>query len=474
MQSRAGWQTDSSTDVRVRHKGVLILCVSSFDRMHLISKQVAEALPDREVLFVATEPHANVRYVNLFDGYDPAAPDLCCAADNIRLDFNLEPAKLYRSDFRFWDQPETEDILVGRTLWTLRRVKSLLDEHDIGYVFMTGGGSLETNSVFELANQLPSVRSFRIYPFHYLSVEGGRAKYFFADNNNQRLPLWPETDLESERYRRSWEEAGRYIEAVRTGHFQPDRHARATARNNIFTPKFFGMLRSAAAHLVEIAKARLRGRPVRRTYLDRVYSFFRKCYLDLTHKDPALDESYFIYVLHHPKDSQLLLRGRQFIDQMALCRLLASNLPTGANLLIKEHPIYPGMIPIGEIRRIRSLYRNVQYVDYSVPFADIVGKASGVITVNSTAGLEAAILGVPVVTLGEGFYCGAPFARSVSNLADLTDTLGQLMVHRPESSLDDVQQVLARLFYHSESAEDLDDSAVVDCISRGILARVNA
>jgi hypothetical protein len=205
---------------------------------------------------------------------------------------------------------------------------------------------------------------------------------------------------------------------------------------------------------------------------EKVLSFFRKLYLAIKPSRYDLSGRYFIYVLHHPYDSQLLLRGRQFVDQVALCRILASNLPAETRLLIKEHPIQPGMLSIGDIRRLASLYPNAKYLDYSVRFDDIVGNAAAVITINSTAGLEAMIHGVPVVVLGEGFYRGQPFVYDIGYLRELTNTLKEVLVHPRIPTEDEVVDLLARLIYETEPEPDVDGSDIETYITNGVKRRV--
>jgi hypothetical protein len=232
------------------------------------------------------------------------------------------------------------------------------------------------------------------------------------------------------------------------------------------------MLHAALKHAVDAATAHVRGRDVPVEHLEKVRAYFRKLYLDMTRRDTQVDDATFIYVCHHPADSQLVLRARQYRDQVALCRLLASNLPAGATLLVKEHPVYPGMLPVRDVRRLQRLYPSVRYVDYSVPFSSLVKRCRGVIVINSTAGLEAAIHGVPVVVLGDCFYDRARFVRKITDLADLTDCLKSLLVDSVDFDVDDVEAVLAELVRATETAASFGDAAIVQAIGRGIRTRL--
>jgi len=460
-----------SSDGGIRD-GVLILCVSSFGRLRAIADSVTAALPQRKVLFVAAHPPAGASCVDLYAGFDGREARLAATADTIRDEFGIEPAKLYQSDLRYRYHAESEETLASRTLWVLRHAKRMIEENAIGRIFMTGGGSLETNAVFELSRRMPGLRAFRIHPFGYLDPSGSGFRHFFTDSNLQHLPVWPKIDRDSDRFQRARHDAAHYVESIAADRFRPDQFARAHARRGTFTPGVAGLLVALAKHVAEHGYARLHRRPVRNVFRQRALSFFRKAYLDVSRRSVPSDWPYFVYVLHHPADSQLLLRGRQFCDQVALCRLLAANMPAGTRLVVKEHPVNPGMLAIADMRRMRRLYANLAFADYSSSFRELVRGASGVITINSTAGLEAAILGVPVIVLGEGIYRDAPFTHTVTDFAALTDMLTSILVDRPTPKAEDIVELITCVLYHTEVAETVDDEATVAAISRGIMTRV--
>ncbi|MBO0346086.1 capsular biosynthesis protein [Roseibium sp. CAU 1637] len=80
----------------------------------------------------------------------------------------------------------------------------------------------------------------------------------------------------------------------------------------------------------------------------------------------------------------------------------ARNAPASAKLLIKSHPLDVGYENwpqvIKDISRRRGLVGRVEYIDGG-RMSDLFPLASGLVTLNSTAGLEALMAGVPVKTL---------------------------------------------------------------------------
>jgi capsular polysaccharide export protein len=119
---------------------------------------------------------------------------------------------------------------------------------------------------------------------------------------------------------------------------------------------------------------------------------------------PSLDSKFLFVPLQYQGDSQLRIFG-------GLCRNLeltinhlinaAQDLPAGWHLRVKEHPSDPftirpyleakcGALPI--------------YIDNTTDTFAQVRAAKAVITVNSSVGLEALMLGKPVVVMGEAFW----------------------------------------------------------------------
>ncbi|MCK8784592.1 capsular biosynthesis protein [Roseomonas sp. NAR14] len=81
--------------------------------------------------------------------------------------------------------------------------------------------------------------------------------------------------------------------------------------------------------------------------------------------------------------------------------------PAGTRLVIKGHPLDNGLIPWGQaIRRAARANGVADRVDYvaEAPFGPLLDACRAVVTVNSTAGLQALTAGRPVAVLGKAIY----------------------------------------------------------------------
>ncbi len=85
----------------------------------------------------------------------------------------------------------------------------------------------------------------------------------------------------------------------------------------------------------------------------------------------------------------------------------AAHAPLNSRLLVKVHPLDPGMKNWGRLVRTLAARLGVQdrvaYIDGG-NLDRIIDKAKGMVTINSTSGLRALYLKCPVVTLGEAIF----------------------------------------------------------------------
>lgn len=86
------------------------------------------------------------------------------------------------------------------------------------------------------------------------------------------------------------------------------------------------------------------------------------------------------------------------LPQVAYLWQIARDLPAGVMLVVKEHIFGIGRRP-DEFYRQLTDFKNVVLLDPLVSGADVVRAASAVATITSTAGLECALLGKPVISL---------------------------------------------------------------------------
>lgn len=126
----------------------------------------------------------------------------------------------------------------------------------------------------------------------------------------------------------------------------------------------------------------------------------------------ALDASgpLFLGLLQRPGDSQLLRHSpfpsaATFIPHVI--ESFARHAPEGARLIFKSHPLDPGLEPhattVARAAAVWGVTDRVFFTDIG-DLEKMLPKASGVVTINSTAGLTAVEHGCPTTVLGIAIY----------------------------------------------------------------------
>ncbi len=159
-----------------------------------------------------------------------------------------------------------------------------------------------------------------------------------------------------------------------------------------------------------------------RTCLD--FKRLNRCRLftmgDLKGKD------FVFYPLHTEPEISLSLLSPEFNEQLAIIHLIAKNLPAGVTLAVKEH-----LHGIG--RRPGGLYRSLEQIPNVVmasPYENAVELAKlskCAIVITGTLGLEAAALGVPVISFSQhNIYDFVPHAHVVISWMELRELLSSI------------------------------------------------
>lgn len=133
----------------------------------------------------------------------------------------------------------------------------------------------------------------------------------------------------------------------------------------------------------------------------------------------ALPQRPFVFFpLHYEPEANLLVHGSYFENQLEVVRNLARSLPVGWDLVVKEHPQMRGRRDLGFYRRLRRV-PNVRLVPAAVRSNVLIKHARMVAVISGTPGLEASLLGKPVIMFGDFPWDYAPTVHRVRALSDL-------------------------------------------------------
>lgn len=141
-------------------------------------------------------------------------------------------------------------------------------------------------------------------------------------------------------------------------------------------------------------------------------------------KPADLRAPFVFYPIHFVIESNIILRNPSCFRQEFLIDYISRVLPQDMQLYVKQHPAYTaeGLL---SLRAMRALARlgNVRFIPAQTNSFDLVRAARAVVTIHSTAGFEAVLMGRPAVVVGYPPYRGWGVTTDVSNLNDLPAAL---------------------------------------------------
>ncbi|MDC1047419.1 hypothetical protein OAQ96_01885 [Alphaproteobacteria bacterium] len=149
-----------------------------------------------------------------------------------------------------------------------------------------------------------------------------------------------------------------------------------------------------------------------------------------TYKINDLDKIKFaFYPLHSEPEVALQVLGFPYHkNQIELIRSIAASLPLGMRLIVKEHPRSYGMRPKSFYKSLLEI-PNLYFSEKEIKPIEIVKLAKLVFVISSTIGLEAAIVGKPLIILGYPKYLSIPntmFKQSL-NLFELGSDVEKIL-----------------------------------------------
>lgn len=155
--------------------------------------------------------------------------------------------------------------------------------------------------------------------------------------------------------------------------------------------------------------------------------------------DDSLGQPYLFVPLQVQNDSQIRLFGGHVTSVDHFVRLLdqaSEKLPEGWTLRVKEHPTSPIPYRLEELIQQRSRW----VIDNTTDTIQLIKASEGVITINSSVGLESLFFGKPVLTVGQAFYGFQPVVRAIDTPEEI-----RVIFSDPHSQLRFNEQVVLPL-----------------------------
>lgn len=171
-----------------------------------------------------------------------------------------------------------------------------------------------------------------------------------------------------------------------------------------------------------------RGNPLHLSWTFFIRNLKRKLKLKTIrnyYTSPCSGEDFLLYPLHfHPESSTSILSGT-YLNEFEVIQNIAFNLPQGVKLYVKDHISAYGY-PSIEFYRKLSCLPNVEILAPEAPTKKLIKESKAVITLTSTVGYEALLMGKPVFLFGEVFYKSHKNVIKIENPKNIFEIINSL------------------------------------------------
>lgn len=142
------------------------------------------------------------------------------------------------------------------------------------------------------------------------------------------------------------------------------------------------------------------------------------------------NEEFALYPIHFHPEASTSVFGSLYQDEFHTICLLASCLPIGMKLVVKDHAVNAGFQYSGFYHDLSKI-PNVVFMTPSMNIKDIIRKAKCVIVNTSTAGFEALAMGKFVFVLGSTCYDYVPWCQRVTTPEEIFERLKTEDLYEP-------------------------------------------
>jgi hypothetical protein len=154
-------------------------------------------------------------------------------------------------------------------------------------------------------------------------------------------------------------------------------------------------------------------------YLERLKSVVNSLFFKYDNLDELDKFQVVFYPLHYEPEAALFYMAEFFDNQLANIENFAKCLRHNEILIVKEHPQQPGVLLQSKFRSLKKRVPNLVFLPAEYSTYHLLKRSKLILTLGSTAGIEALILGKPVVVLGKVFYDQYEGVNALTNFDEL-------------------------------------------------------
>jgi UDP:flavonoid glycosyltransferase YjiC (YdhE family) len=183
---------------------------------------------------------------------------------------------------------------------------------------------------------------------------------------------------------------------------------------------------------------------------------------------PPRERPYVLFTLHKQPEASIDVLGSMYSNQLETIKKIIRRLPVTHELYVKEHSNSIGDRSLNFYNNIKSL-PNVKLIDPYVDSHELIKGADLVITISGTIAYEAALYGVPAITLADMFF--KPILAN--NNVDLSSiNIQEIRENLKSFRREKIIEFLAYMYANSFEGEVSDPKTSPSCVSNENIAKV--
>ncbi len=328
------------------------------------------------------------------------------------------------------ERPEPQDHVEALVVSMVQHFEAIFASERIDAVVSPVADSLIIHIFYQMARRF-GVRVLALSPNAWIREEGrpgfyiGRDEYMHCDRMEEAYRKAIKRGLtEAERKRvRRYKSSVAEFDIAKTYQAVMKRSFAASALSPNVT-RLWAYLRENAARRKEVEYYKIDVAAKAKANLLRLWRRRRsKSLLGTTALD--IPPHSVFYPMQYQPEQTTLVGGLFFANQIGTIENIAKSLPFGFTLVIKEHPRGRGARPVWQYRHL-SRFPNIRFCDADAKA--IMSRCQAVITITSTAGLEAMALDKPIILLGQCYYDFADIVYKPRSWSEVVDMLRRILI----------------------------------------------
>jgi hypothetical protein len=148
--------------------------------------------------------------------------------------------------------------------------------------------------------------------------------------------------------------------------------------------------------------------------------FFSRSFYNMMPEDFSYNN--ILFPLHFEPESSLAYMSPANSNQIELIECILKSLPDNKVLWVKEHPNQFGALNMKKWKDLRNKYSNLRFVFGRESGRVLMKRSALIISISSSAGMDALLLGKNVIVLGDVFYknfSGSLFCDNIPEMSKL-------------------------------------------------------